>query len=92
MEKLHQLAERTEDRLDLIVVDTPPANHALDFLEAPNRMLQALDLRADVGAFLEGRFLTAARYSLGQRLAKWVGRHRGVSAVAAARSGFVPGI
>lgn len=43
MEKLYQLASRKEDPLDLIVLDTPPSNHAVDFLEAPSRMLNALD-------------------------------------------------
>lgn len=43
MEKLHRLAHRTQDRPDLIVLDTPPATHALDFLEAPNRIVEALD-------------------------------------------------
>ena len=43
MEKLHRLAHREEDRPDLIVLDTPPAGHALDFLEAPSRMIDALD-------------------------------------------------
>lgn len=43
MEKLHRLATRQEDQPDLIVLDTPPATHALDFLEAPNRIVDALD-------------------------------------------------
>lgn len=43
MEKLHRLAHREEDRPELIVLDTPPATHALDFLEAPNRIVDALD-------------------------------------------------
>lgn len=43
MEKLFLLANREEDRPDLIVLDTPPANHAVDFLEAPSRMFEALD-------------------------------------------------
>ena len=42
MEKLHQLANREHDRLDLIVLDTPPATNAIDFLEAPNRLVNAL--------------------------------------------------
>ena len=33
MEKLHELHE--EGGFDLIVVDTPPSRHALDFLDAP---------------------------------------------------------
>lgn len=43
MEKLHELAMRETDPLDLIVLDTPPSNHAVDFLDAPARMLAALD-------------------------------------------------
>ncbi len=33
-------------RYDLVVVDTPPAANALDFLDAPQRMLDAIDSRA----------------------------------------------
>ena len=36
MERLYEL--HSSGRYDLIVVDTPPARHALDFLEAPERM------------------------------------------------------
>ncbi len=43
MEKLYELSCREDDPLDLIVLDTPPSNHAMDFLEAPARMLNALD-------------------------------------------------
>jgi anion-transporting ArsA/GET3 family ATPase len=41
MEKLLELSR--EDRFDLVVLDTPPTRHALDFLEAPDRMLAFLD-------------------------------------------------
>jgi anion-transporting ArsA/GET3 family ATPase len=41
MEKVYQLAESKD--LDLIVLDTPPAQHALDFLEAPERLLGLLE-------------------------------------------------
>jgi anion-transporting ArsA/GET3 family ATPase len=41
MEKLLEL--RADPRFDLIVLDTPPTRHALDFLEAPGRMLGLLD-------------------------------------------------
>jgi anion-transporting ArsA/GET3 family ATPase len=37
MEKLYELS--TERDYDLIVLDTPPTTHALDFLEAPDRIL-----------------------------------------------------
>lgn len=58
MEKVYQLAESTDH--DLIVVDTPPAQHALDFLEAPQRLLEFLDSRLVHllihPAFAAGRF------------------------------------
>lgn len=41
MEKLQTL--RTQQEYDLIVVDTPPTTNALDFLEAPERMIEAID-------------------------------------------------
>jgi anion-transporting ArsA/GET3 family ATPase len=40
MEKLYELA--TERDYDLVVLDTPPTAHALDFLEAPDRILDFL--------------------------------------------------
>ncbi|AQA02703.1 anion transporter [Mycobacterium sp. MS1601] len=43
MEKLGQLL--SEDRWDLVVVDTPPSRNALDFLDAPKRL----------GSFMDGR-------------------------------------
>jgi len=45
MEKLFEL--HTEDRFDLLVLDTPPSRNALDFLDAPRRLTQ----------FIEGRSL-----------------------------------
>lgn len=44
MEKLYQLAGSAEH--DLLVVDTPPSRHAMDFLDAPARLLALLDSRA----------------------------------------------
>lgn len=41
MERLHELHE--EGSYDLIVLDTPPTKHALDFLQAPERMSKAFD-------------------------------------------------
>jgi anion-transporting ArsA/GET3 family ATPase len=43
MEKVFELAE--SGKFDPIIVDTPPAQHALDFLEAPQRLLEFLDSR-----------------------------------------------
>jgi anion-transporting ArsA/GET3 family ATPase len=41
MEQLYQIHRSGE--FDLIVVDTPPARHALDFLDAPRRLTRFLD-------------------------------------------------
>jgi anion-transporting ArsA/GET3 family ATPase len=43
MEKLHELYD--EGGYDVIVVDTPPSRHALDFLDAPQRLTRLLDNR-----------------------------------------------
>ena len=43
MERLHELHETGD--YDLIVVDTPPSRHALDFLDAPQRLIRLLDNR-----------------------------------------------
>jgi len=42
-EKLFELHERED--LDLVVVDTPPTRHALDFLDAPGRLTRLLENR-----------------------------------------------
>jgi anion-transporting ArsA/GET3 family ATPase len=44
MEKLFEL--HAEDRYDLLVLDTPPSRNALDFLEAPRRLMQFIEGRA----------------------------------------------
>jgi anion-transporting ArsA/GET3 family ATPase len=43
MEKLYSLHDETD--FDLVVVDTPPSRHALDFLDAPRRLSRFLDHR-----------------------------------------------
>jgi len=43
MEQVHELVH--SGRYDLIVVDTPPADHALDFLRAPRRLRDFLESR-----------------------------------------------
>ena len=45
MEKLYEIHQ--EGRYDMLVLDTPPSRNALDFLEAPRRLMQ----------FIEGRSL-----------------------------------
>jgi anion-transporting ArsA/GET3 family ATPase len=43
MEKLYEL--QADDAFDLVVVDTPPTRHALDFLDAPENLTRFLDHR-----------------------------------------------
>jgi len=44
MEKLFEIY--AEDRYDLLVLDTPPSRNALDFLDAPRRLMQFIEGRA----------------------------------------------
>jgi anion-transporting ArsA/GET3 family ATPase len=41
MEKL--VAVQSDPRFDLVILDTPPTANALDFLDAPSRLVEALD-------------------------------------------------
>jgi anion-transporting ArsA/GET3 family ATPase len=49
MEALHRLVGSGD--YDLVVLDTPPSRHALEFLEAPRRLSRLIDSRA-IHAFL----------------------------------------
>lgn len=60
MEKMCQL--RTQRDAALIVLDTPPTAHALDFLDAPNRVLDFLD--NDAGKWLLTPALAAGKFGL----------------------------
>ncbi len=64
MERLHALAGSGD--YDLLVVDTPPTQHALDFLEAPERLMALLTSRA--ASILQNPSLILARE--GSRLAQ----------------------
>jgi len=44
VETVYRLSQ--EGGYDLLIVDTPPARHAVDFLDAPRRLLALLDSRA----------------------------------------------
>jgi anion-transporting ArsA/GET3 family ATPase len=60
MEKLFQIHQ--EGRYDLIVLDTPPTKHALDFLEAPNRVRAFFD--RSISQWFLKPYLTMGRLSL----------------------------
>src|SRR3984885_2116080 len=63
--KLYELHE--EHDFDVIVLDTPPSRNALDFLDAPNRMLGFLEGRA-LQVFLAPGGLTARLFGRGTAL------------------------
>jgi anion-transporting ArsA/GET3 family ATPase len=71
IEQVRAIAD--DPRFDLIVLDTPPAAHALDFLDAPERMLQALDTKAM--QLLRGNAEEQGEEGLGARL---MGRSRSI--------------
>jgi len=59
MEKL--LAMKEDPRFDIVVLDTPPTRNALDFLDAPGRLVEALDgpaIRWFIQAFDRSRRLS----------------------------------
>jgi len=66
VETVHRLAR--DARYDLLVVDTPPSRHAVDFLDAPRRLLALLDSRA----FTILRNPTSILPAAGSRLASLV--------------------
>ncbi len=79
MEKLYELA--TERDYDLIVLDTPPTAHALDFLDAPDRILDFLG--NDTARALLAPAMSAGRLGLklfhlgGTYVAKTIARFTG---------------
>ncbi|MBX3209904.1 MAG: ArsA family ATPase [Labilithrix sp.] len=60
MEKL--VAVKDDPRYDLVVLDTPPTANALDFLDAPERLMEALD-SATMKWFVEA-FQNSGKFSL----------------------------
>lgn len=60
MEKL--LSVKEDPSYDLVVLDTPPTSNALDFLDAPGRLVNALDSRA-MRWFIQA-FEQSGRFSL----------------------------
>ena len=60
MEKLLELS--ADERFDLVVLDTPPTRHALDFIEAPDRLLSFLD--ASILRYFLKPYFVAGRLTL----------------------------
>lgn len=85
MEKVWEL--RTTSTAPLIVLDTPPTAHALDFLDAPNRILDFLDNEA--AKWLLTPALAAGKFGLklfnlgGSYVAKTIARFTGTETLQA---------
>jgi anion-transporting ArsA/GET3 family ATPase len=81
MEKVHELCE--SGRYDLVIVDTPPSQHALDFLDAPQRLLDFLDSKVVQvllhPAFAAGRFGFKIFHRATRRILKIFERVSGLS-------------
>ena len=79
MEKMWELHEQA--KYPLLVVDTPPTAHALDFLDAPNRILDFLD--NDASKWLLTPAMAAGKFGLklfnlgGSYVAKTIARFTG---------------
>jgi anion-transporting ArsA/GET3 family ATPase len=79
MEKLHALVELK--KYDLILLDTPPTTHALDFLEAPTKVIDFLDNdfarllggSVNVAGRVGARVLQASGATLSKILARFTG-------------------
>lgn len=65
MEKLYEL--HVSGKYDLLVLDTPPTRHALDFLDAPKKMMGFMDeevLRAFIAPSALGAFQKSSAWML----------------------------
>ncbi|MDH5492293.1 MAG: AAA family ATPase, partial [Myxococcales bacterium] len=60
MEKLHSV--RDDERFDLVVLDTPPTSNALDFLDAPERLVEMIDSPA-MRWFLQASETSTGKFS-----------------------------
>ncbi len=80
MEKLYELSQ--EEAWDFLILDTPPARNAMDFLDAPQRMVRAITdsvLKYFVRPSLyAGRLGSRAFGHVSKRLVDTLGRFTGV--------------
>lgn len=83
MEKLYSL--RDDPRYDLVLLDTPPTSNALDFLDAPERLVGAIDSPAL--KWFAAAFEDSGKFSLNILAKSTAAVLRGVSKVTG--SGFI---
>lgn len=69
MERLYYLHQQGD--YDLVVLDTPPTKHALDFLEAPKKLFSFLEDGTFVNAFMKPYTEGSGRPGMGMRVLKF---------------------
>jgi anion-transporting ArsA/GET3 family ATPase len=86
MEKLYEL--HSEGGFDLVVVDTPPSRHALDFVDAPRRLYSFLENRVFRLLLLPTRAYMKAMTFAAQALLRTISRVAGSEIVEDAMAFF----
>ncbi len=79
VERLHQLHQ--DDRFDVVVVDTPPSRHAVDFLDSPGRLTRFVDHRLYRSVFSPGNAVLRGVSAGGQLMLRVLGRMVGAGLV-----------
>ena len=85
-EKLYELFN--DDRFDLVIVDTPPTREALDFLEAPQKLMNFLDHRVYRWLVMPARGGLRVLNFAAQPILKTIGRVIGADVLADAVNFF----
>ena len=85
-EKLYELFN--DDRFDLVIVDTPPTREALDFLEAPQKLMNFLDHRVYRWLVMPARGGLRVLNFAAQPILKTIGRVIGADVLADAINFF----
>lgn len=76
MERLYEAS--TSGQWDLIVLDTPPSAHALDFLDAPDRLVALFDSRAFQMLLKPGERLRSGPFRAGSLVMRGLSRFTSV--------------
>ncbi len=79
VERLYQLHQ--DDRFDVVVVDTPPSRHAVDFLDSPGRLTRFVDHRLYRSVFSPGNAVLRGVSAGGQLMLRVLGRMVGAGLV-----------
>ncbi len=79
VERLHQL--HLDDRFDVVVVDTPPSRHAVDFLDSPGRLTRFVDHRLYRSVFAPGNAVLRGVSAGGQLMLRVLGKMVGAGLV-----------